>query len=514
MAGDVQASAAVNGTPVSALRAVAAASPMRTALVDGEARLTFDVVMSLVDDVAAGLVSCGVRQGDRVALVARNSAGFVIAAFAVWRAGAVLATAYPSSSRRELSYVFANARPRLVLADPQLVGAATAAAEGTQTKVLRLGGTAVVEGLSTPSTRLPPDASAEGAALICYTSGTATTPKPVTHSHGGLLAAARAYADVWHIDRDSMTAVCLPMAWAYGLVTTTMATLFAGGAVVSLPRFSPDSLARCIDRERVTFLPGVTTMFVRLVRWLEGRHPTPDLSSLRLCVSGGEPRNEPVFLEWESRTGCPVHDVYAASECFPVVTYDPEVDPRPRQGSAGRVVQGARMRVVDSAGDDVPPGQTGEAWWRAPAMMVGYWGEPALTEHALTDDGWYRTRDLVRVDGDGYVYVVGRLSDLIIRGGANVSPNEVESVLSQHPDVQEAAVVGLPDHEYGQRVAAAVVPSSEHVGAQELTAFCQNKLARHKIPTEFVNIPALPRNATGKLHRARVVELLQARGEA
>ncbi len=504
----------MNETPVSALRAVAAASPSVTALVDGDARLTFEDVVSRIDDLGARLITGGVQQGDRVALVAENSANYVVAAYAVWRAGAILATAYPSSSPTELAYVIANARPRLVLADPQLVRAATAAAEGTPAKVFQLGGAAVVEGLSPPRSQPAPDGSPGSVALICYTSGTASTPKPVTHSHGGLLAAAQAYAAVWHLGRDSTTAVCLPMAWAYGLVTTTMATLIAGGAVVSLPRFSPESLARCIETERVTFLPGVTTMFVKLVSWLEAQHPAPDLSSLRLCVSGGEPRNEPVFQKWERHTGCPVHDVYAASECFPVVTYDPEVDARPRPGSAGRVIHGAQMRVVDAAGDDVRPGEAGEAWWRAPAMMVGYWDEPALTDRALTGGGWYRTRDLVRVDAEGYVYVVGRLSDLIIRGGANVSPTEVESVLSQHPDVQEAAVVGLPDHEYGQRVAAAVVPSSERVDAQALTAFCKDKLARHKIPTEFVRLPALPRNATGKLQRGRVVELLQARGDA
>ena len=290
MAGDVQASSAVIQTPVEALRAVAASSPSRTALVDGEVRLTFEDLASAVDDLCARLVGGGLRQGDRVALVAENSANYVIAALAVWRARAILATAYPSSTPGELSYIFANARPRLILADPQFAGPASAAAEGTQASVLRLGGANVVEDLPAPAPEPPSDGLPSAVALICYTSGTASTPKPVAHSHGGLLAAAQSYASVWHLGRDSTTAVCLPMAWAYGLITTTLATLVAGGVVASLPRFSPDALSRCISRENVTFLPGVTTMFVKLVSWLEEKRPAPDLSSLRLCVSGGEPR--------------------------------------------------------------------------------------------------------------------------------------------------------------------------------------------------------------------------------
>jgi long-chain acyl-CoA synthetase len=307
------------------------------------------------------------------------------------------------------------------------------------------------------------------------------------------------------------TLVCLPMAWVYGLVTASVVTFLRGGTVVILPHFNPVRVVDAIEAERVTVFPGVTTMFMKLVRYASEAGRSADLRSLRFCVAGGEPRNEPAFEQWRALTGCAVHDVYAASECFPVVTYDPQVDPEPRRGSAGRLVEGARMRLLDAAGRDVADGDVGEAFWRAPAQMLGYFGEPELTRAVLTDDGWYRTGDHVRVDPEGYVYVVGRLSDMIIRGGSNVSPVEVESVLSEHPLVAEVAVVGLPDPEYGEVVAAAIVTTAgEHVDEDDVAAFLAPRLAPYKVPTLVREVSEIPRNASGKILRRDVAARLRA----
>jgi long-chain acyl-CoA synthetase len=253
----------------------------------------------------------------------------------------------------------------------------------------------------------------------------------------------------------------------------------------------------------------VTTIYVKLLAYARELERTPDLRSLRLCVSGGEPRNEPAFDRWRELTGCPVHDVYCASECFPVVTYDPHVDPQPRPGCAGNVVPEARMRVVDETGRDVSTGEVGEALWRGPALMLGYWEEPELTAAAFTADGWYRSRDWARMDEDGYVYVTGRVSDMIIRGGSNVSPAEVEGVLYQHPHVADVAVVGVPDEEYGEQVAAAIVlEPGGRFDPQAFARFCESKLAPFKIPTLFRELPELPRNANGKVVRRDIAPLL------
>jgi len=474
-----------------------------------------------VDGVAARLVADGVAPGDRVVLVADNSDDHLVAAFAVWRAGAVLVSIYPSSTEAELAYAIASAAPVLVVAGTRV--AATVRAAAAATPVVELDDLAAGSGGCGVAPRSRPDVDPDGLALICFTSGSTARPKAVMQHHRGLLGAAAAYARVWHLGPDDTTLVCLPMAWAFGLVTTSMAALVSGGRVLALARAEPAAMLAAMVGDGVTCFAGVTTMFVKLVEALEaggdrddrdgargGGGLGPDRFRLRLCISGGEPRNESAFARWHELTGCPVHDVYAASECFPVVTYDPVEDPQPRPGSAGRVVAEAALRLVGPDGDDVPPGGTGEALTRGPALLLGYWGDPDLTAAVLTPDGWYRTGDLVRLDVEGYVHVVGRASAMIIRGGANVSPAEVEAVLSGHPDVREVAVVGLPDARYGEAVAAAVVlEPAAALDADALRAHCGDRLAGYKVPSRIVAVEQLPRNPhTGKVQRSEVVALL------
>ncbi len=448
-------------------------------------------------------------------VVADNSATHLVAAFAVWRAGATLVTIYPSSGAAELAFAIADADPALVVAASRVLDGVRRAAGGAApiTELTELTESDAVTDVAASSTARSPGPPTDSPALICYTSGSTSRPKAVMHTHAGLLGAAEAYARVWHLDGRDTSLVALPLAWAFGLVTTSMATLVGGGRIVLASRADPVELLRHITTHRVTFLAGVTTFFVRLVAAVEQLDAPPDVGSLRLCISGGEPRNESVFARWDRLTGCPVHDVYAASECFPVVTYDPRRDPRPRAGAAGRVVPGAELRVVDPDGVPCAAGIAGEAWTRGPAMSTGYWHDPDLTRATFTADGWYRTGDVVRVDADGYVHVVGRQSDLIIRGGANVSPAEVEAVLLRHPSVHEAAVVGLPNSDHGQDVVAAVVLApSAALDVDALRAHCADALARFKVPVDVIAVDGLPRNAnTGKVQRRDVAALLAGR---
>lgn len=475
------------------------------ALEDGDRLVTFAALVDAVDRFAGRLQEMGVARGVRVALIADNSAAYLVVAFAVWRLGATLVTVYPSSTTDELEYVIGNSLSTVVLAD----GRAAARLNGSTVSVDTIvdndtvlqdasgDGAAAVHTLP-PLTELDPEALA----LICYTSGSTSRPKAVMHSAEGLSAGADAYADVWRIGPADRTIVCLPMAWVFGLTTASMSTLSRGGTVLILARTNPALLVEAIGDRQGTFLPGVTTMFVKLTEYAENHPGAADFRSLRFCISGGEPRNEAVFARWQRLTGVPVHDVFAASECFPVVTYDPAVDPEPRLGSAGRVVPGARMRVVDEDGSDVAPGRAGEALWKAPAHFLGYWDNPQATADA-TVDGWYRTKDLVTVDEQGYVYVLGRLSDMIIRGGANVSPAEVEGVLAEHHSVRAAAVFGRPDAEYGEAVVAAVVARpGEAIDPDALAEFCRTRLASFKVPTRFITVDELPVNPrTGKVDR-------------
>jgi long-chain acyl-CoA synthetase len=492
---------------------LAAATPDAVAVADGDRRLSFAELAGGALGFAGRLTAWGLEPGDRVGLYAANSAEYLLLALGTWMAGGVVATVYPEFGHSELEYVLSNATPRILIAEPGRRSAAEAAVEATgvacEVYDLDVGGG---QGLPDAPALVRPATLEMGAAgLICYTSGSTARPKPVTHSHRGIAGGCRAYAEVWHLSASDRTLVCLPMAWLYGLTTTALATLIRGGTVVSLPRYNPVAVVDAVSRERVTVFPGVTTMFAKLAQYVGDERPGAEMSSLRLCVSGGEPRNEPAFDRWRELTGCPVHDVYCASECWPVITYDPVAEPEPIPGSAGIVVPGSHMRVVDEAGAEVPAGETGHALWRAPGLMLGYWNEPELTARAFTDDGWYRSGDYVRVDPDGHVYVMGRASDLIIRGGSNVSPAEVELVLGRHPDVGEVVVAGVPDPVYGEQVAAAVsILPGGRFDADALKEFCAAELAPYKVPTVLRHFEELPRGATGKVARKEIAALLAA----
>jgi long-chain acyl-CoA synthetase len=490
----------------------ASTSPDHPALVDSERSLSYGQLVDEVEEKAAALMSGGIEPGHRVALVAENSANFLVYAFAVWRVGAVLVTVYPTSSVSDMAYCLERSDPSIVLADSSTL-------ESVQAAVHPDLGVGLIDG-STPALRartgrMPnPEDVARTLTAIFFTSGTTNRPKAIMESKQGLLEAARVYSEVWHLDQTTRTIVALPMAWAYGLNTTSMATLYAGGRVIVLRRAKPELLLDGIARQGATFLPGVTTMFVKMVQALESGGPSIDFSSLRFCLSAGEPRNEAAFKRWTELTGVPVHDNFCATECYPVITYDPISDPVPLTGSAGKVVEGSSMRVVDPTGDDVADGDVGEALWRAPNTMLGYWRDEEQTAAAFTADGWYHSKDLVSVDERGYVFVRGRLSDMIIRGGNNVSPAEVERVLSEHPNIRAAAAVGLPDPEYGQEVVAAlVVADVSNFNESDVVSFVAGQLAAYKVPSRFVLVDELPLNSTtGKVDRRAVAASFDAPG--
>jgi long-chain acyl-CoA synthetase len=497
-----------------AIEAIAAARPDRTAVLAAGRRISYRELVGRARELSDRLISAGVRARDRVAICAENSPEYLIATLAAWGIDAIVATVYASSGSSELEYMIANASPRLILVDParRAIVESAVAACGEATRIAVIGDDGSFDGLP-PATGAfePRSIDSSSPTSICYTSGTSARPKPVVHSYAGLLASARSSSSVWRVSADDVILISMPMAWLYGLVTGSMVALISGATVVSLARFNPVSVLAAIEEQQVTVLPVVGTMIVKLVALCRELDRVPDLSSLRFCVSGGEPRREQAFGEWQRLSGCPVHDVYAASECFPVITYDPVQDPLPRPGAAGRVVPGSAMRVVGPDGEDVAAGEVGEGLWRGPALMLGYWQEPELTEAALTPDRWYRSRDLVRVDADGYVYAVGRVSEMIIRGGMNVSPAEIEAAIREHPSVADVAVLGLPDAEYGQAVAAAVVlGDGEELDRDAMIEFCAGRVARAKVPTVWRQFATLPRNVNGKLLRRELAETFDA----
>ena len=478
----------------------------RVAIVDDGRTLSYAQLQSVVDHRAAALDAAGVMAGDRVALVAETSADFLAAALAVWRCSAVLVTVYPSSSADDLAYALGFSDPCLVVVDAGIDRAVIASA-CPQVPVVDLASfapSATRRGtIGNPQTREP-------LALICFSSGTTSRPKAIMLSHSTIANCAATYAEVWHLTELDRGIVALPMAWLYGLASTSLALLFSGATVITIRRARPELLWEAMTHLGATFIAGVTATYVKLVRFLEDSGAdSSGARALRLCISGGEPRNEAMFDRWANMVGVAVLDAYCASECLPLVTYDPTVDLRPRRGSAGKLVPRALLRIVDEHGADVAPGAIGEGLSSGPGLMLGYWRDPELTAATITPDGWYRTRDLLRVDGDGYVFVEGRMSDLIIRGGVNISPTEVEVAIWRTGLVEDVAVVGLPDETYGERVVAAIVARPD-LDVSRLDDAVRAVLSGYKVPSEYVRVESLAVNSTtGKVSRRDVAAALE-----
>ena len=498
-----------------AVERVGGLAPRSVAIIDGDLSWTYEELLEKVGGIRASLTAAGLRDGDRVALIAENSALYLATALGVWRAGGVLVTVYPSSGCEDIQYAIAGSDPVLIVVgdefDVDLLGPLA-----DVIPVTRISATEVplVRGDASPN----PEGLREPLHLICYSSGTTSRPKAIMLSASTVLNCARTYQEVWHLGPDDRGIVCLPMAWMYGLASTSLAILHGGGTVIVVRRARPELIADAAERHAATFLAGVANTFSKLVHHLDDSAPqTSPFASLRLCISGGEPRNEPAFEQWHQLTGTAVLDAYCSSECLPFVTYDPTVDTTPRPGSAGRVVPRAKIRVVDPEGRDVRPGEVGEALSGGPGLMLGYWQDAEQTATVITDGGWYRTKDLVRVDEDGYVYVVGRLSDVIIRAGVNISPAEVERVVRNHPAVADVAVVGFPDETYGEQVVAVVVPRRGidiEDQADDLAEFAKSHLTNYKVPGRFIFVDELPVNATGKVSRKELAARLLGEGAA
>lgn len=490
------------------VRDIAAKAPQDIAIIDGERSVTFGALLAAVDGRADGLRAAGVAAGTRVAVIAESSDSYIGLALAVWKLDAVLVTIYPSSSDADIVTATRSADPALAfVGDARLLDVL-----GSQLPALPafdIAGEGPWE--IREDVRPNPTDLREPLSLICFSSGSTSRPKAIMLAASTVCNAARTYAEMWHLTSRERALVSLPMAWLYGLLSTSLAVLYAGGAVVVARRGRPELLTALAREHRATFIAGVTVTYAKLLELAESEDVAAAFEHLRLAITGGEPRNDDVCDRWTALTGVGVLDAYCASECIPLFTYDAEKDPLPRRGSAGQLVPRQRIRVVDANGEDVPSGVVGELIATGPGLMLGYWEAPEATAAALTSDGWFRMRDLVRIDDEGYVYVVGRTTDVIIRGGTNISPAEVESVLHDHPMVRQAAVLGLPDGMYGQKVVAAVVLREGFSDTSELQAYARARVSAYKVPSEFVVVAALPMSpTTSKVDKKALVGQLSA----
>ena len=294
---------------------------------------------------------------------------------------------------------------------------------------------------------------------------------------------------------------CLPLFHVFGLTCGLNAAVAAAGTLTLLPRFDPARVLEIIQRDKVTIFEGVPTMYAAMLHLPEA---DPAMAAtLRVCVSGGASLPVEILRGFEEKFGCMILEGYGLSETSPVASFN-HPDKVRKPGSIGTPIEGVEMRLVDDLGNTVPGGEIGEIAIRGHNVMKGYWNKPEATAEAIAD-GWFRTGDMARVDSDGYYYIVDRKKDLIIRGGYNVYPREIEEVLHEHPAVTEVAVIGIPHPDLGEEVGAAVaLKPGASATPEELRAFARDRVAAYKYPRRVWLVDSLPKGPTGKILRREV----------
>ena len=487
--------------------------PDHAAVVFQQWTMSYRDMLSAARRVSATLQRHGVQPSDRVLMYAPNTPEYWPVYLGCAHMGAIFAPVNTAFRARELEYVLPNAQANVAFVHSSVAAEfreLSAAAQGAPKTIIEFEGPrdgvaepmqSLFEHLSDHEDASPAKAvPADHGALICYTSGTTSTPKPVLHSHASEIFAALGYVAAWRMERSDRGLVTLPLAWIYGLSSAGLALLTAGATVHLMTHFNPERALEAIELNRATIFFGSMSMYVKMVDVLDRRDFK--LSSLRLCTNGAEPCPDASVRAFESRAGIRLTHAYALSEARPVVAEDPLDDSAP-PGTCGRLVPGATLRLLDEAGHDVPVGAVGEAFIRCPGMLSEYFLEPELTQQRLDADGWLRTGDLVSRDERGYYFVVGRSGDMIIRSGVNISPAEIEDALLEHGQISQAVVVGAPDPVSGQAVFAFIVPRPGVALEQEdIKSHLASRIAQYKMPQRFVVQDDLPTGPSGKLDRA------------
>jgi long-chain acyl-CoA synthetase len=451
--------------------------------------------------VAGGLRAHGVAPGDRVVVLMMNTPEVFIAYRAIWRAGAVVTPVIFLQTVPELRHILTDSGATAAIISPELADLFHGAADGLDITTFVVGGSFTELEGSDPA-GIEPRADDDLAALL-YTGGTTGRAKGVMLSHRGLWESGRGLQQVASSTGSTRSLLPLPLSHAYGLIVTVAALHSDSKPVSVLQRwFDPVGWLTLVAEHRLETSPVVPAMLQLLLAQPLADY---DLSSLSSFGSGGATLPPAVREEVEKAFGVTVLQGYGLTEASAVVSAETVDDHRP--GSVGRPMPHAEVTIRDPDGHAVPTGEEGEIWVRGHGVMLGYWHAPELTAQTVRD-GWLHTGDVGRFDDDGYLYVVDRMKDLIIRGGFNVYPRDVEDVLLEHPAVQVAACVGKPDPERGEEVVAAVqlTPGGEATGA-DLIEFAKARMAKYKYPREVVVLDAVPLTTVGKVNRKAVREL-------
>ena len=492
-----------------------------TAIVFGDKRFSYQQLNAAANQVANGLVAQGIGKGDKVALSCPNLPYFPIVYFGILKAGAVVVPMNVLLKGREIAYHLNDSdakayfcfqgTPELPMAAEGWAGfngadhcehfwvitadpAAPSPIDGSRTFGQLIGAQAPV--FDTVTTQF------DDTAVILYTSGTTGFPKGAELSHGNITMNALSIRDLLQTSVDDVHMIVLPLFHSFGQVVLMNAGLSRGNTLVLIQRFTPGGVLEAMQSEKVTVFAGVPTMYWALLTYedKEGKLDLKEIAkNLRIGVSGASPLPIEIIKGIENKYGIPIMEGYGLSETSPVATFN-HLHKERKPGSVGTPIWGVEVMVVDKDSKPVPTGEVGEVVIRGHNVMKGYYNKPDATADAFKGTSWFHTGDLGRMDEDGYLYIVDRVKDMIIRGGFNVYPREIEEVLLTHPSVSLASVIGVPHDQHGEEVKAFVVlKEGDATTPQEIISWSKDQMAAYKYPRMVEIRESLPMTATGKI---------------
>ncbi|WP_047151029.1 long-chain-fatty-acid--CoA ligase [Aneurinibacillus tyrosinisolvens] len=475
---------------------------------------TYGEFYQSVKNTAVNLAGQGIGKGDTVALLLGNSPHFLITYYGALLAGAAVVPINPIYTPHEISFILQNSRTKLAVAAAPLLPAF----EALHGKLPDLQRVVLIGGTSEHDWTMPyeeliahsiadfeaPALEEDDIAVILYTSGTTGVPKGAMLTHQNLASNADSIAQYLTVNAEDRFVTVLPMFHVFCMTVCMNAPIAIGASMIIIPRFSPTEVVRMIREKHATVFVGVPTMY-NFILQTPGVTPA-DLDSLRICISGGASLPVALLHNFEEKFNKKISEGYGLSEASPVTAFNP-VDGVRKPGSIGVDIPGVRNKIVDEEGEELPRGQVGELIVQGPNVMKGYLNLPEETAMTL-QNGWLHTGDMAYMDEDGYIFIVDRKKDLIIVGGYNVYPREVEEVLYHHPQVVEAAVIGAPDENQGEIVQAYVVRQDDSLTEEALREHCRSELAKYKVPHSIVFIKELPKNTTGKILRRALRDVI------
>ncbi len=465
-----------------------------------EIALPYSVMNQLSQKVAGLLRSKGIEQGDRVCVMLPNVPHFPMVYYAILRLGAIVVPMNVLLTSREITHYMEDSGAKLILVWNDFAEEAVTAGEEAGVEVQKVDPEPFLElvGGSDPVEEMA-EVRPDDTAVVLYTSGTTGTPKGAELTHRNIGSNVESILGLFGPTEEDVAFGALPLFHIFGQTVSMNVAAKVGAQLTLLPRFDPVKALEIIERDKVTIFIGVPTMYAALLN-------TPDkdkydISSLRLCVSGGAALPLEVLKAFEEEFGSPIIEGYGLSETSPVATFS-RLDMEQKPGTIGVPIDKVEVRLVDDEGKVVGVGEKGELQVRGPNVMKGYWNMPEATASAIDPDGWFSTGDVATVDEDGYYSIVDRKKEMIIRGGYNVYPREIEEVLYEHPAVREVAVIGIEHPDLGEEVCAVIsLKEGESATEDEIRSFAKERVAAYKYPRHIQIVNDLPKGPTGKIFK-------------